>query len=396
MQRILLTIIGVCAGALIIIAAVVFPSAGQDGTPQNSLYQTGDSSGERAQGKSVFKRDPLVGAPTIIEGTDPYLDLDPAPVAQPPSDGYTRPPVLVQPALKTPPPPVFNVKPQPSLSLLDAPFVSESDLAIGAGGFSDLVSYADFFASNVKNIAFDTKQFQSLLKDNNGIALLPADLIDRAISDGDFSSILPSLIVFKNFLPAKVAYLKTIKVAPAAKDISIYMVRADLLTLELIDRAFEVKQGKMDIKSFESYYARYNNTIAQYRSLLRKDFGLTFSPNLSFIKEFLARIGIAPERALAVAIVPFGGLITATQECSCLGGYTITLTPGYNATVPGTYIFFVSYPFASSPLLFLNKLPFSGSWILGNYSVTPGPCLSAAACVPDGVFIGTVVMAGTS
>lgn len=72
------------------------------------------------------------------------------------------------------------------------------------------------------------------------------------------------------------------------------------------------------------------------------------------------------------------------------------LEPGYAPTGPSVYPIFISYATMASPLFYLNKSAVPDFWILGNYVLTPGPCLSAALCFPDGVFTGVVTMAGTS
>ena len=346
----------------------------------------------------------------------PQAPIQPAPVTTalapptPTSSPRAQTPAIIRPqpsvgkvspiALPTIPVPIpiFTPTITPLTSdLLTLPTVNISELNIGAGGASNLPSFVSFFTENRTSIQFDLARFNTLLRREHNIPLLPVELIEKALADNNFAGIHESLVNYRDFLLAKINYLKSIPVKDAAVVLNQYMIGADRLTINLIDKAFEHESRLFTKFQLQDYLEKYLNTIAAYSQRFRSA-GLTksdYEPAAALHEFQKALAYFVPVARAQAGTLPFGGLITIIEECTCTGGYLFYMTPGYiPAPAPGPI--FISYATIASPLLFLNKMPFPGHWILGNYLLTPGTCHSAALCVPVGGFIGIVVMAGTS
>ena len=334
----------------------------------------------------------LVTEEKNISPADPPPNLGRAPLQgrapiPPSAPKSVSPPPAINIPLPTPAQPPITGEP------LTFPAVLTSELLIAQDGVNSLAQYLEYFATSAKNINFDNAKFGEVLQAESSMILLPVDLIEKALNTNDFTGIHHSLDVEKEFLLAKIEFLKKIKVTGAAIKLNQYMIGADRLTLELIDKVFAVRSDSASKAALQSYLKKYSDTIEAYKEKFRGS-SLSRTENSNIFNKLFEFLGIIPEQAQA-ATLGFGGLITVIQECSCLGGYIMYLTPGF-VPAPGIGPMFISFATIVSPLLFLNKMPLPGHWILGNYLPTPGPCLSAALCVPSGGFIGIVTLAGTS
>ena len=297
------------------------------------------------------------------------------------------------------PPTPFTLLPEPTLipapaEFLTLPLVSETELNIGLGGASNLSDYLDLFVSNVPAIKFELQKFEKVKHGPEGIIYLPNELVELGLESGDLLSIKESLSILKEFLLAKIDYLKGLRVSGAAVQLNSYMIGIDLLTAELIDKALKAADGTLAITELKSHYEKYQNTVSAYQERFKS--GNLLSRDSDSLKSFFRFLGLRIKKVIAQTSSPFGGYITGVDECTCLGGYVMFLSPGFIGPAPGSYTVFISYATAASPLLFLYKQATPGHWILGNYAPTGGVCLTGRFCSPSAPFIGTVKMAGTS
>jgi hypothetical protein len=301
--------------------------------------------------------------------------------------------------------PIFDGVPTPSPApsvrqsdLLPIPDVPDSELIIQPDGVRAKDEYLNRFALTAAEIDFDFSRFSSVIRDEHGLFLLPQELITAGIADGGLARVLSSLYTLRDFIEAKVVFFRSIPVTGEAIEVNRSMIAVDKLTLLLIDRAVAAANGTLSLEDLSRYTEQYAATVAFYSEAFQRGEALgvgapdLFTRLLNHFSIFISPVRTARAQS---AGLPFGGFITTIQECTCLAGYMMWLTPGYNPE-PGTYTFFISYATIASPLLYLYKVPLPGHWILGNYLPAPGPCTSGALCVPSGAFIGIVSFAGTS
>ena len=274
---------------------------------------------------------------------------------------------------------------------LTVPVLEDAEITFALDGAKTPQSYAEYFVEHRSEIQYDITLLNSIPKDAYGVITLPEDLIDNAITAKDIASIHDSLLRYSAFFEAKIQYEKRIPTAPSFAAFSKAVIGIDMLTRSLIDQAFSVEQGKSSFEDLKKYRDAYVATITATRDSFALGSNEKATKFFAWLKSFFG-----PPVYAAGLTNGFGGLITVIQECTCLGGYIMYLEPGYAPTGPSVYPIFISYATMASPLFYLNKSAVPDFWILGNYVLTPGPCLSAALCFPDGVFTGVVTMAGTS
>lgn len=341
--------------------------------------------------------------------SSPWIPL-PAPLPQPPFPEPGEPGVVHEqpsepispptspPTIPQPPP---TVAPPPSAAeLLPLPAVTDNELAISASGASTFSSYLEAFVQRGGELEFDGTKLDALPQNAGGFPLLVADLIEAAIRTGNFGGVRAPLGIHEELLTAKVAWERTIPVRESAVAASKTIIAVDRLTLDLIERAYAVADGTLTRRAFEEHYEQYQATLDFYRKQFRSAGGVSYeSPGreLSGLTKLLRVFGLSPEVARAVA-APFGGFITFTRSCSCIGGYALYLTPGYVPAPLTPAVLFLSYAVAATPAIFLNHAPVVGHWILGSYAPTPHPCLhDPPDCDPAGLpAIGNIITAGTS
>lgn len=290
-----------------------------------------------------------------------------------------------------------SIVPSPSGSpstddVLPLPVVADTEINISENGAGTIAQYLDVFSAEAKNVSFDFNRFSLITRDEYGMIILPDVLVSMGINAENFSEVQQSLSVYKDFLNAKISFLKTIPVTGDAKEISRSMIATDILTISLIDTALSSDKS---IEEISDYYQKYENSIKYYAKSFQRGISVSY-PIRDFLRKMATLLPISQTAfAQSVTGLGFGGLITAIQECTCTAGFLLWLSPGYNPA-PGVWTFFLSYVTIASPLLFAYHSPIPGAWILGNYLPAPGPCLSAALCVPEGAFIGIIEYAGTS
>ncbi len=286
----------------------------------------------------------------------------------------------------TTPNPMFLPTPKERLEL---PLVPTSELAVDATGAKDFSTYMDQVILLSQNITFSHERFFSVSKEAGGTMLFAEDLIDKALKENNFPKYKNSFAIMKEFSDYKISTIKGIKVTGEAIDINQKAMAFEKLKLELLGEAERLADNKITRSDFDSYYKKYNNTVFYYLEQSKGKYsGLAGKKNQGFWAGLADVFGLR-KVAEAFLPLPFGGLISVTLVCPCNFGLSITVGP----PVPGK--FFIS-GFGSRIFPFFKPLP--GSWILGDYSATPVPCLEPAPpiCVPIDGSQGVVIIAGTS
>jgi hypothetical protein len=253
-------------------------------------------------------------------------------------------------------------QPTQQIVTLPLPNISDSELIIDARGVSSTMAYVVFFNDNYKNIVFDSVRFDAVLKDKNGVPLFVPALVEKALTDGNFSEVKNSLLVQKDFANAEITFMKSIKVTDKETYFNKQAIGMEKLTVNLADKALAVASGSMPQKELSDFYAaflataarvngRYINEVQTTSFLLQKEtlLGKILSPFLTYFSP------------VAHAQTPFGGPVLAIIPDPVLQGAHITVGPPIMAEV------FVPWAFLASPLFFSTKTLAVGSWWLGLY-----------------------------
>lgn len=277
----------------------------------------------------------------------------------------------------------------PEKKKIKLPEVLDSELTIAEGGASDFGTYMDVFIDKATNITFSYEKYDKILKNEAGIPLAPESLVEKAILDDDFSQIQESVAITKEFLEYKIGVMKGVAVKDAAVDINKLVIGFDKLTVELMDKAIEVYEGKLARANFVDYFAEYNNTAIFYNQELNQKYGVA---SLFYEKKGvsvkLAELFGLGKVARAFLPLPFGGVIGTITPCVCSLGALITVGPPVGGT------FFISFFYSR---IFAFFKPLARSWILGDYTAVSLLCLQPGTpCVSAGRAQGVVIIAGTS
>ncbi|MEK9173008.1 MAG: hypothetical protein AAB594_00345 [Patescibacteria group bacterium] len=286
----------------------------------------------------------------------------------------------------TTPNPVFLPTPKERFEL---PQVPPSELTVDTTGAKDFSTYMDQVILLSQNITFSHEKFYSVSKEAGETMLFAEDLVDKALKENNFSKYKNSFSIMREFSDYKINALKGVKVTSDAIDINQKAIAFEKLKLELIGEAEKLADNKITRSDFDSYYKKYNNTAFYHLEQFKGKYsGLAQKKDQGFWGALADVLGL---RKIAEAFLPlpFGGLISVTIPCFCNFGLSLTVGP----PVPGK--FFIS-GFGSRIFPFFKPTP--GSWILGDYSATPIPCLQPAfpVCVPADATQGVVIIAGTS
>lgn len=277
----------------------------------------------------------------------------------------------------------------PTKERLELPTVLTSDLKVDETGAKNFAEYMDQVITLSQNITFPYEKFTAISAGTSETILFAEDLIDRAGKENNFSKYRTGLVTMKEFSEYKIGAIKEIKVTGEAIDFNQKAIAFEKLKIDLLEKAIDLADGKMKKEDFDDYYKKYNNTAFYYLEQFKGKYsGLANQRNSSFF-ETLADVFGLRKIAQAFLPLPFGGMISFTLPCPCSFGLSIAVGP----PVPGK--FFIS-AFGSRIYPFFKPTP--GSWILGDYSLTPVPCLQVAfpVCVPSDFSQGVVIIAGTS
>ncbi|MCX6731383.1 MAG: hypothetical protein NTX55_00080 [Candidatus Parcubacteria bacterium] len=288
--------------------------------------------------------------------------------------------------------PFYWLKPAPSS--IQLPSVSNNEIIIDSKGVKTISDYINYFLTNSSKISFDGRKFKSVLKDGNGIFLFTPQLVEKAVKNGLTQEIKNSLLVHKEFIEAKLIFLKSIKVSGEAVNLHKKMIGFDKLTLELIQKTLDLENNKISKTELNDFYQKYVSRANLERKDFVKKIGLA-TDNSDPLKRIIVWLGLKDDFfAFAQSMPPFGGTIFEPIYCVCNVGF---LVPVGLPTPPVSGSLFVPLVFIGSPLFFEYKSLRPGAWWLGLYSPTIIPCLQPcpAGCCPVG-FSNLIYMAGTS
>lgn len=279
----------------------------------------------------------------------------------------------------------------PSASLLALPDVPDNQIAIDPAGAATAMDLLLYFNEHYNNIAFNGQQFDSVLKDKNGVVLFTPGLINKAIADNNFAEIHDSLLVQENFAAAEINFFESIKVTGQAVALDKEAIGLEDLTIQLINNAINVGSGSMSKNNFLSFYGQFNATVKNAQQGFVAQSGiLSMNPSPDFWDRWLSMFGMGTPAQAQSAGTPFGGTVLVIQPCPCDVGVNVTI----GSPVPASI--FVPIAFLSSPLFFSDEALEVGAWWLGLDNVAVQvPCAQAPACEPTDLG-ATIIMTGTS
>ena len=345
---------------------------------------------------TTFDFEEFVAPPTVSQSEPP-----------PPPTSFTTAPLDLKSLIPVLPPAPLGE----SRKFLPLPAVALSELNVGEDGLDTFDSYLEYFTKNTKNINFDNLKFGKVLRHPSKMFLLPTELIDRALARGDWNVVHESLSIFKEFLSAKIDYLKSIKIKGPAVEWNRAMIGADRLTLELISKAFSLEARSISRAEFEDYYQKYQQTIDSQNKIF-KSLGRSVPGEENIFIKFLQFVSLWPAMAEAQSIagLTFGGLITVNIPCLCIASFNLHFTPIYVAGLGQLplpdFPLLITAATIASPLLYLYRAPVTGNWILGGFvpnGIPPQPleCIALIptippVCAPIDIFFGVITIAGTS
>lgn len=269
--------------------------------------------------------------------------------------------------------------------LLAIPTVSDSEITIDPSGASTALSFLEAFNNPSSSIDFNYKEFNSVIKDKNGVVLFVPDLADQALTDNNFAEISSSLRVQRDFTNAEISYLKSLKVTGGAIAINKEVIGVEELTDELIKKALSVNAGTLSASDFGHFNNQFIATMNSAHDKLIAQMGtISFLPRESWFEQFLSEMG-GVARAQVPTGIPFGGPVTVVVPCD--SGIMVTIGPPAPATI------FATDEFMATPLFFLYRATHIGAFWLGIYEPVPVPCFVGPAPVGFGE---DVLMVGTS
>jgi len=290
---------------------------------------------------------------------------------------------------------VFTVPPlreEARQEILPLPQISDAELTTAEDGVSTIDAYLEYFATHGNEVKISQAQYETALKNEYGVLLLPQELVERLLRNNNFDEVRSSFEFFRDFIANKILFLRSIKTRGEATEVNRTVIAIEKLTLELIEKAVAAGVGKIDKSELQEFYRKYQNTTAYYNFNFRMKAGLGIRKKGTLLNDILGFFGIKQRHyAEAATILPFGGMINTIIPCTCSFGTSIIVGPPRPANL------YMSYLFMSSPLFYAYKSIKIGAWILGNYA-TGGTCLEyiGTTCVPINSPQGTVIMAGTS
>lgn len=277
--------------------------------------------------------------------------------------------------------------------ILALPAIAETELVIDTNGAGSFSEYMDKFVEKALNINFSYERFNSVSQTAEQTILTIEPLIQQALKENNFPKFREAFLVMKDFSEYKISSLKTIPVKSLSEAAALNQraIGFEGLVITLAEKAVAVADNKISRTDFETYYAKHNNTALYHNQQLRQQYLSFFGEDIknSFWLNLAELLGVR-KVAEAFALLPFGGQVLVTVPCVCSFGLHIRVGPPVGGG------FFIS-GFASR--IFSYFSPFPPSWVVGNYTLTPVPCLQPVpfGCAPtpgadsQGVvfFIGT-------
>jgi len=286
----------------------------------------------------------------------------------------------------------------PTASLLPLPSVPNSELSVVFGGAQSFEEFVRVLIDPDAPFLFERERFASLLKEDDGIPYSVTDLMNMSLASGKWVAVEPSLVTLQDFIKARIAYVKTVKVSGGAVEFARTMVAFDMLTAGLLDEV--VANGGKPSGELQRKVAVYAATGAYQNQEIGSRVREQASSRTPDIFGFFSKlIPFIPQNAYAQAggKSPFGGKINFRKDCTlCNFGFIITLK---NAVDDSSLSLFISWATFASPLFYINKNPTSGQNIIGLYNKESGECkqprCKGKCCRVDN-YDGKLYMAGTS
>ncbi len=282
------------------------------------------------------------------------------------------------------------------LGILNWGPVADSEVSIDPAGASNLVEYLGYLNAHYRDVLFDYRRFDSALKNKNEALLLPFDLAEKAINDGNFSEVRNSFLIWKDFFETKGKFFASIKVTGDAVVLSKETIGFNKLILRMISMAFDVEKGSLSQQEFKNYFNNLKILAEkENKKFLGQTENISFSEKGNIFSKILNFFGLDDFAFAAFAGVPFGGMVETVIPCPCDQSFWVFLGP----PVPPPNGLLVSLVAASTPPYYLyikiEKIPRVGSWWLGLYAPVQIPCLASPDCGPIG-FGNEPILLGTS
>lgn len=261
------------------------------------------------------------------------------------------------------------VYPEKESDTLSLPEIPDSSLHIVQGGPSDTASFIESFAVNsFGGVEFDGAKFRNIIVDENNLPLLPQRLVEKGIAEKNFAPLKESLVVFREYTLAKQKFAQSLEVSGGAIRAAKEIVGFDALTVELIDKAIAVADGKEQIASVEEFYKRFQATSNLYHNQLLQEAGLAAHEPPSLIKRITEFLSV---KEVAHAQVGFGAFVTYPVFCTCSYSYWITMA-GPAPPPLGSVV--ASVAWMATPAFFPYRSIKPGAAWLGTYT-------GASSCV---------------
>jgi hypothetical protein len=215
---------------------------------------------------------------------------------------------------------------------------------------------------------------------------------------GKWAAVESSLHTLKEFVDARTAYVKTVRVSGDAVEFARTMVAFDTLTSMLLGEV--IANGGKPSEALQKKVAAYEATGTYYNWQIAARVGVLAKSNPTNIFDALGRflaLVVPPVHAQIGGRTPFGGKITYRMDCTvCNRGFIIRLN---NAVNKSPLTLFISWATFGSPLFYINKNPNVSQNILGLYNKSSGKCeqpVCKGKCCPVDRYDGKLYMAGTS
>lgn len=215
---------------------------------------------------------------------------------------------------------------------LPLPAVDPNGLKISVEGAGNFAQYFAAVARAGDTATLTQSEYNSLMKDAQGVVLFPVALIDRALAAGDFSRIHESAALLKQIFIRNEALLRTIPVRVDGVSIAQKALGMNQLTVQLLDRALAREENNISAPGFQRFFQQYQNTQAVFRRAIDRERanisvalpideprGLTGTMRV-FARHFAGLLPL-PEAWAQGPFVPFGGRFTqvTSKDCECTG-----------------------------------------------------------------------------
>ena len=279
---------------------------------------------------------------------------------------------------------------------LPYPSVAISELTIQKNGARTLRDFITQIILRSAQVKLSKERYDALLKDKQGIILLPVPLIERALAKKNFTEVRPSLLILKDFIGEQEQFVRSVPVRANNASAGKLIVGFQRLTMNLIDKALDREVGKVSAQEFQNYFLAYTYTANNFYNSMENAKSIALSPDIPARHEVFS-LGRFMESELQLfanmanaqsVFTPFGGKINEvdSSDCYCVG---MVLNVDDYASKNKNLRLVLAYP-----MLFLlrgYKHPQEGYLILGTYLNGAGICLSGEYCDEEAQKDGLII-----